>query len=487
MSDLSTDDAIRVQPGIIVAVALGVFALILSLFAVGRALASDNGGTGVSVAGAAAADLPVAVSLVEFSIGGGSITAAAGGSLAVSNDGSAEHNLRVQGEAYATQDLAPGASQNLSLAGLAAGTYELWCTIPGHTDAGMTATLTLTEGDAGVAAPAEATSDYLTKEQADAKMANMMSSLAAFPAQTTGAGAQVMEPTIMDDGTKLFELVVDEIDWEVAPGQIAKGMAYNGQIPGPTIEVDLGDRYIIRVTNMLDNEATSLHPHGVNGHAFAYDGVAPITQDPILSGETYDYVFEADQPSLGMYHSHMHSLHQIPDGLVGAIIAGDYTEATNQIGVTQEHVMVLNDAGVIGFSLNGKSFPATDPYVAKAGERVMVHYMNEGVMSHPMHLHGQTGLVVAKDGFPLPAPYRMDTINVAPGERYTVVYDAEVPGTWVWHCHILPHVKKSDGSMFGMLTAMIVEEADGTASDGGDLGTTIDPDQLPSEDPSQQE
>ncbi len=32
------------------------------------------------------------------------------------------------------------------------------------------------------------------------------------------------------------------------------------------------------------------------------------------------------------------------------------------------------------------------------------------------------------------------------------------PGTWVWHCHILSHVKRPDGSMFGMLTAVIVEE-----------------------------
>jgi len=170
-----------------------------------------------------------------------------------------------------------------------------------------------------------------------------------------------------------------------------------------------------------------------------------------------------------MYHSHHHSSHQVPDGLVGTIIVGDYAELTEQEGVTQEHVMVLNDAGVIGFSLDGKSFPATQPYTATTGEKVMVHYLNEGVMSHPMHLHGQTGWVVAKDGFPLPAPYRFDTLNVAPGERYTVVYDLQEPGTWIWHCHILSHVKRTDGSMFGMLTAMIVEDADTGSTTGGDM------------------
>ena len=170
-----------------------------------------------------------------------------------------------------------------------------------------------------------------------------------------------------------------------------------------------------------------------------------------------------------MYHSHHHSAHQVPDGLVGTIIVGDYAELTGQEGVTQEQVMVLNDAGVIGFSLDGKSFPATRPYTARTGDKVMVHYLNEGVMAHPMHLHGQTGWVVAKDGFPLPEPYRFDTLNVAPGERYTVVYDLQEPGTWIWHCHILSHVKRSDGSMFGMLTAMIVEDADTGSAAGGDM------------------
>ena len=56
------------------------------------------------------------------------------------------------------------------------------------------------------------------------------------------------------------------------------------------------------------------------------------------------------------------------------------------------------------------------------------------------------------------ARYTGDTFNVAPGERLTVVYDMKTPGTWVWHCHILSHVKRPDGTMFGMLTAVIIDE-----------------------------
>jgi FtsP/CotA-like multicopper oxidase with cupredoxin domain len=118
--------------------------------------------------------------------------------------------------------------------------------------------------------------------------------------------------------------------------------------------------------------------------------------------------------------------------------------------------MVVNDAGTIGYSLNGKSFPATAPYSLAKDEHMVMHYLNEGLQPHPMHLHGPDQLVIAKDGNPLPQPYLADTVNVAPGERYTVLTKGEDPGVWAWHCHILTHAE-SDTGMFGMVTALIVE------------------------------
>ena len=61
-----------------------------------------------------------------------------------------------------------------------------------------------------------------------------------------------------------------------------------------------------------------------------------------------------------------------------------------------------------------------------------------------------------KTEFPWTKPYWADTINVAPGERYSVLVNADAQGVWVWHCHILTHVERSDG-MFGMVTALIVQ------------------------------
>jgi manganese oxidase len=109
-------------------------------------------------------------------------------------------------------------------------------------------------------------------------------------------------------------------------------------------------------------------------------------------------------------------------------------------------------------SLNGKAFPGTTPYTMKVGETMLVNYYNEGLMSHPMHMHQPVGWIIAKDGVPLEAAMPSDTISVAPGERYTVVYLAKDPGVWAWHCHILNHTEGPQG-MFGMVTAVIVEPA----------------------------
>jgi FtsP/CotA-like multicopper oxidase with cupredoxin domain len=64
--------------------------------------------------------------------------------------------------------------------------------------------------------------------------------------------------------------------------------------------------------------------------------------------------------------------------------------------------------------------------------------------------------VIAKDGVPLDEPQPTDTINVAPGERYTVAYMGQEPGVWAWHCHILTHAETPEGMRY-MVTALIVE------------------------------
>jgi FtsP/CotA-like multicopper oxidase with cupredoxin domain len=139
---------------------------------------------------------------------------------------------------------------------------------------------------------------------------------------------------------------------------------------------------------------------------------------------------------------------------LGQTVGGQQVPADVQI--SQHIPMVLNDAGVIGYALNGKSFPATTPIVGNRGDWIEITYANEGTQIHPMHLHQFDQIVIAEDGYPLDHPYTVDTLNVAPGQRFTVLVQLEEPGTWVWHCHILPHVERESG-MYGMVTAVVVQ------------------------------
>ncbi|MEL7209553.1 MAG: multicopper oxidase domain-containing protein, partial [Actinomycetota bacterium] len=276
---------------------------------------------------------------------------------------------------------------------------------------------------------------------------------------------RLIEREIAADGTKVFELTAEITDWEIEPGKIVQAWTYNGQVPGPEIRVDVGDRVRVVVNNELPM-GTDVHWHGIHTPN-DQDGVAPYTQDLIESGESFTYFFTAEDPAIGMYHAHHHGQMQVVNGMFGAFIIGDNpipfgetisgVEIPADLEVAQEIPMVLNDAGVIGLSLNGKSFPATEPMALQTGDWAAVHYYNEGLQIHPMHLHQFPQLVYAKDGIPLDQPYWADTINVAPGERYSVLFHAEDPGTWVWHCHILTHVEREEG-MFGMVTAVVVED-----------------------------
>ena len=267
------------------------------------------------------------------------------------------------------------------------------------------------------------------------------------------------------DGTKVFDLTMEAAPWERAPGEVVEAMTFNGTVPGPLLDLEVGDRIEVRVKNDLEI-GTEVHWHGLNTEN-EFDGVAPLTQDLIEPGDTFTYKLTLDEPAVAMYHPHAHGSWLLPDGMFGGIVVGDlplptgktvgYQQIPAAVDISRRIPMVLNDSGVIGLTLNGKSFPATEAYPATVGDWVLIDYWNEGNLIHPMHLHQFDQIVVGKDGFPIPEPYAVDTLSVAPGERYTVLVHIDKPGVWVWHCHILPHAEREDGSMFGMVTAVIAE------------------------------
>ena len=445
------------------ALGFGIFAMVFAV----AALIQSNSADAATIVAAGDTDAPgeptvteIDVVLSEFSIDG-NLTAPAGQViLNVLNEGRIPHNVAL-GNGPTTPDLNQGETFSLDLGELAVGTYELICHVPGHAESGMTARLAITPAGAAAGDDHDHATDH--EEDWEALDRAMVESIMAFPATTEGVGNVPLEPTILADGTKQFEITAEIVDWEVAPGDVVQAWTYNGMVPGPAIRVDLGDKVEVIVHNELPM-STDVHWHGIST-PWEMDGVAPITQDLIGPGETFTYAFEAEEPAIGMYHAHHHAQMQVVNGMFATFIIGDtpipYGEEISgtlipeDLEIADELPMVLNDAGVIGYSLNGKSFPATAPLVVEEGDWFVVHYYNEGLQIHPMHLHQFEQIVFAKDGIPLDYPYVADTINVAPGERYSVLVQADRAGTWVWHCHILTHVEREEG-MFGMVTAIVV-------------------------------
>jgi len=273
----------------------------------------------------------------------------------------------------------------------------------------------------------------------------------SFPAKTAGKGNQLLAPR-MEGKVKVFEITASVIQWETEPGKKVEAWAYNEQIPGPQIRVREGDRVRVILHNRLE-QSTAVHFHGLE-LPNDQDGVPFITQPPVKPGASYTYEFTVTNPGSHMYHSHLNAAEQVGKGLLGAfIVEPKRARAIEKVDV--DYVMILND-GFHGYTINGKGFPATEPIMAKRGQKVRIRYMNEGMMIHPMHLHGMHMTVIDKDGWPQPAPWKCDTLNVAPGERWDVIVDCNNPGIWALHCHILPHAESEHG-MFGMVTALVVQ------------------------------
>ena len=449
---------------------LGALALTTALSLVAVACSGD-GGEAPSAAGGEAAAGPVAIEVMlsDFAIEPANIEVPAGSTLAftVMNHGQSPHTFGVVvgGETYETENIDVDGTTTLEVPALEAGTYDTLCTVPGHDQLGMVGTLTASDGAGGgtvaadggaVSGDASSHASMTAEEMAAGHEQGVKDFLAGE--ETDSHGNQPMEPE-MDGRVKVYNLMVEEIQWEIAKGEFVDAMAFNGQVPGPELRVNEGDRVRFVVQNQM-TEPFVLHFHGLTVPN-SEDGVPYITQPPIMPGEYWTYEFTIkDPPGMYVYHSHFNSAEQVDKGLYGSIIVepedGDWTPVYGADPAV-EYTMFVGD-GTLGYNLNAKSFPATQPIVADKGDWVLIHLANDGALLHPMHLHGFHFMVVAEDGYPLSERnrYLADTIVIAPGSRFDIMVKADYPGAWAFHCHILPHAE-GPGGMFGMVSALVVQ------------------------------
>ncbi|MGQ0815167.1 MAG: multicopper oxidase family protein, partial [Gemmatimonadota bacterium] len=153
----------------------------------------------------------------------------------------------------------------------------------------------------------------------------------AFTLLTTNALAQ--------ERTVEFELTAEPASLSLLPGKTTEVFAYNGQVPGPTLELREGDRVVIHFKNKLP-VATTVHWHGLH-IPFAADG-SPF--HPVEPGERHDYVFTIRPGTAGTYWYHPHPHHQtgyqVAKGLYGAIVV---RAADDPLATLTEQLIVLSD------------------------------------------------------------------------------------------------------------------------------------------------
>jgi len=296
-------------------------------------------------------------------------------------------------------------------------------------------------------------------------------------------------PWRMKNGVKEFHLVAEPVVREIAPGMKAHLWGYNGQSPGPTIEVVEGDRVRIFVTNRLP-EVTSVHWHGQpipNG----MDGVSGLTQLPIAPGKTFVYEFEAKRAGSFMYHPHADEMTQMAMGLMGSWVT--HPKNPKFMPVDRDFIFLLNAYDIepgsytpkintmLNFNLwtwNSRAFPGIDPLVVAKNDKVRIRVGNLTMTNHPIHLHGHEFQVTGTDGGWVPPSARWPevTTDIGVGQMRAIEFVADNPGDWAIHCHKSHHTMNAMGhqvpTLLGVHQADLVDKIGNLVPDYMAMGKT---------------
>ena len=268
-------------------------------------------------------------------------------------------------------------------------------------------------------------------------------------------------PWRMEGGVKVFDIEVGHVRTEFIPGRIVDAWGFNGSVPGPTIQVNEGDRVRMNVVNRLP-EPFSMHWHGLEVPN-NMDGMPGISQDPIPPDGSFTYEFTLRQNGTFFYHSHMAMQEMM--GLIGAFVI--HPRAAHTPAVDRDFAIILQEWAILPnntipnslamefnwLTINGKAGPATTPMLCKIGERVRIRLINLGMDHHPMHIHGHQFFVTGTEGGRIrtTAVEPGNTVLVGVAQARDIEFVADNPGDWHFHCHLPHHMMNQMASMVGPL------------------------------------
>ena len=174
--------------------------------------------------------------------------------------------------------------------------------------------------------------------------------------------------------------------------------AYNGQVPGPLVQLWEGQTLRVILDNQLEEAETTIHWHGLRIDD-EMDGV-PAVQDPVVPGEQFTYEFAPPDTGTYWYHPHVRSYEEVERGLQGALIVHE----ADAPEVARDRMFVLDDAYV-------RSTGAFYPFS----------------MSHMEQMHGRQGNLLMANGQAVTGDFGeplMDEVQSGASERWRVVNTA---------------------------------------------------------------
>jgi len=240
------------------------------------------------------------------------------------------------------------------------------------------------------------------------------------------------------------------------------------------VKVEPGGRVLLRVINSSSMSAFHVDLGALDGELIAVDGfpIAPVVarRFPIAVAQRLDIrltiprtpaaypvlaVLEGESKQTGIIlRAGSAPIARIPDTASAASSAltldlESRLRAAKPLRprkADRVHTISLTgDMAKYIWSLNNVAWnPSVPPLPIANGERVELVMVNRTGMPHPMHLHGHEFQVVEIDGKRFPGAVR-DTVLVPPGRRVVIAFDANNPGWWAFHCHLLYHL---DAGMF---------------------------------------
>jgi len=268
-----------------------------------------------------------------------------------------------------------------------------------------------------------------------------------------------------------FEMTINTVKIKVNDKLTYTVFAFNKQVPGPLIHVKEGDEVTVKVTNMTALPHT-VHWHGIyQKNNWKMDGVPGISQRAIKPGGSFTYKWIAEPTGSLWYHCHVNvNEHVAYRGMWGPIVIDPKNPTELEKRVTKDHILMFSSyvsawadkpgrGGLPSdvpdfFALNGRSFPNTQPIRVKKGDVIRLRLYGAGGETHAIHTHGHHFTVTHIDGFPLKNPYRADTIQVGPANRYDIIIEANNPSIFIIHDHVDVHTTNNGKYPGGPITVI---------------------------------